>query len=170
MQHYIKLANDLAVKDFLTNLHNRKYLFETGLKLYLNAKREHLSIVVAIIDIDYFKKINDRYGHQAGDEALKQLSALFLKEFRSSDVVTRYGGEEFCIILTNTKMNHAVDVMENVRKKVENMKIELSNINFRMSISIGLCSEMMSSFDQMLDAADKKLFQAKNAGRNQTSY
>ena len=170
MQYYVRLAQESAVRDFLTGLHNRKYLYETGLKLYANAKREHLSIVVAMIDIDYFKKINDRYGHQAGDEALKLLGKLFLQEFRDSDIVTRYGGEEFCIILTNTQVKHAVDVMNIIREKVENMKIQLHNLSFRMTVSIGLTSEITDSFDQMLDLADKQLYKAKNNGRNQVVF
>jgi len=170
MQYYVRLAQESAVTDFLTGLHNRKYLFETGQKLYANAKREHLSIVIAMIDIDHFKKINDRFGHQAGDEALKLLGGLFLNEFRDSDIVTRYGGEEFCIMLTNTEVKHAAEVMDELRKKVENMKIEIHNISFRMTISIGLTSEMSSSFDQMLTLADKKLYQAKNDGRNKVLF
>lgn len=166
MLYYIKLAQESAVKDFLTGLYNRKYLYETGVKLYENAKREHLSIVVAMIDIDYFKKINDRYGHEAGDIALKLLGALLIKEFRDSDVLTRYGGEEFCILLTNTQMKYAVTVMEKICKKVENMVVELNNISFRMTLSVGLNDKMLGSFDQMIALADEKLYQAKDEGRN----
>ena len=166
MQYYVHLAQESAVTDFLTGLPNRKYLYETGQKLYANAKREHLSIVVAMIDIDYFKKINDRFGHQAGDKALKMIGKLFLDEFRDSDIVTRYGGEEFCVILTNTEMKYAVEVMSVIREKVEAMKVELHNLSFRMTVSIGLTDNMSASFDQMLTLADKKLYQAKNDGRN----
>ena len=166
MLYYIKLAEESAVRDFLTGLYNRKYLYETGAKLYENAKREHLSIVVAMLDIDYFKKINDRYGHEAGDMALTMLGELLIKEFRNSDVLTRYGGEEFCIILTNTELKYAITVMQKICEKVENMLIELNNISFRMTLSVGLNDKMLSSFDQMIAAADQKLYQAKNEGRN----
>ena len=166
MQYYIRLAEDSAVRDFLTGLYNRKYLFETGGKIYENAKREHLSIVVAMIDIDYFKKINDRFGHQAGDDALKMLGALMQENFRDSDIVTRYGGEEFCIVLTNTKLLHAVEVMNKLREKIENTKVESHNISFRMTVSIGLSDKIDGSFEQMISEADKKLYQAKNDGRN----
>jgi len=170
MLYYIKLAEDSAVRDFLTGLHNRKYLYETGQKLYENAKREHLSIVIAMIDIDYFKKINDRYGHEAGDLALKLLGGLLLKEFRNSDVVTRYGGEEFCIILTNTQMKHAVEVMKNICSKVEEMLVELNNISFRMTLSVGMNDKILGSFDQMIASADEKLYQAKDQGRNRVVF
>lgn len=166
MIYYIKLAEDSAVTDFLTGLHNRKYLYETGKKLYENAKRETLSIVVAMVDIDHFKKINDRYGHEAGDLALKLLGDLFIKEFRDSDIVTRYGGEEFCVILTNTQMKYATEVMKNVCLKVEKMLIELNNISFRMTLSVGMSDKVLGSFDQMIASADEKLYQAKNEGRN----
>ena len=166
MLYYIKLAEESAVKDFLTGLHNRKYLFETGTKLYENAKREHLSIVVAMMDIDYFKKINDRYGHEAGDMALKRLGELLLKEFRDSDIVTRYGGEEFCIILTNTRLDYGVEVMKKVCDQVEKMMIEVNNISFRMTLSVGICDKMLGSLEQMIALADEKLYQAKAEGRN----
>lgn len=170
MQHYIRLAEDLAVKDFLTGLHNRKYLYETGEKLYENARREHLSIVVAMLDIDYFKKINDRYGHESGDLALEMLGKLLTDTLRNSDVITRYGGEEFCILLTNTELKMAVEVMENVRQEVESMLIEIHRISFRMSLSIGLNATIGNSFDEMIALADSKLYQAKNEGRNRVVF
>lgn len=170
MQYYVQLAEESAVRDFLTALHNRKYLYEMGLTLYANVKREGLSMVVAMIDIDHFKKINDRYGHEAGDLALKRLGALLTSHFRSSDIVTRYGGEEFCVILTNTHMKNAIDVMERFRVKTENMLIEFQNISFRMTLSIGLNEKVSSSFDEMISLADEKLYKAKNDGRNRTAY
>ncbi len=170
MLYYIKLAEKSAISDFLTGLYNRKYLFEAGMKLYQNAKREHLNIVVAMMDIDHFKKINDRYGHEAGDMALKMLGKLLQNKLRDSDVVTRYGGEEFCVLLTNTSLEHAVEVMENVRKEVEKMFIEIHKISFRMSLSIGLNDNLGSSFDQMIALADEKLYKAKHEGRNRVVY
>ena len=170
MLYYIKLAEESAVRDFLTGLHNRKYLYETGMKLYQNAKREHLSIVVAMMDIDHFKKINDRYGHEAGDIALKMLGKLLDEKLRDSDVVTRYGGEEFCVLLTNTSLEHAVEVMENIRKEVEKMQIEVHKISFRMSLSIGLNDNLGNSFDQMIALADEKLYRAKHEGRNRVVH
>ncbi len=166
MLYYIELAEKSAVKDFLTGLYNRKFLYETGKKLYENAKRENLSIIVAMIDIDHFKKINDRYGHEAGDIALKRLGMIFLENFRSSDILTRYGGEEFCILLTNTDVKSAVEVMEKVSKIVEETMIELNNISFRMTLSVGINDDTCSSFDDMIALADKRLYQAKNEGRN----
>ncbi|MFC2073638.1 diguanylate cyclase [Campylobacterota bacterium] len=166
MLYYIELAEKSAVKDFLTGLYNRKFLYETGKKLYENAKRENLSIVVAMIDIDHFKKINDRYGHEAGDIALKRLGMIFLENFRSSDILTRYGGEEFCILLTNTDVKSAVQVMEKVSKIVEETMIELNNISFRMTLSVGINDDTCSSFDDMIALADKRLYQAKHEGRN----
>ncbi len=164
--YYIQLAKKSAMNDFLTGLQNRRYLYETGLKLYENAKRQQLSIIIAMIDVDHFKKINDRYGHEAGDLALNKLGQLMLKEFRSSDVLTRYGGEEFCIILTNTNLRYAQEVMQRLCEKVEEMLIQTSKISFRMTISIGLTDQLGDSFDQMIASADAKLYQAKQEGRN----
>ena len=166
MQYYIRLAEESAVRDFLTGLHNRRFLYETGEKLYENARRKQLSIVVAMLDIDYFKKINDRYGHEAGDIALKTLGRIFLKKFRDSDVITRYGGEEFCVILTNTDVKSAVTVMKKVCKSVEDTVIQINNVSFRMTLSVGVNGDISSSFDEMIALADKKLYTAKHEGRN----
>lgn len=166
MLYYIKQAEEAAVKDFLTGLYNRKFLYETGKKLYENARRESLSMVAAMLDIDHFKKINDRYGHEAGDKALKVLGEIFIENFRSSDVLTRYGGEEFCVLLTNTDVKSAVTVMEKICKIVEDTVIEMNNITFRMTLSVGINDDLSSSFDNMIALADQKLYQAKNEGRN----
>lgn len=170
MLNYIRQAEEAAVKDFLTGLYNRKFLYETGKKLYENARRENLSMVLTMLDIDYFKKINDRYGHEAGDKALKVLGQIFIKNFRSSDVLTRYGGEEFCILLTNTDVKSAVTVMEKICKIVEDTVIEMNNISFRMTLSVGINDDLSSSFDSMIALADQKLYQAKNEGRNRVVF
>lgn len=166
MLYYIKLAEESAVRDFLTGLYNRRFLYETGGKLYENACRKQFSMVIAMLDIDYFKKINDRYGHEAGDIALKTLGGIFVKHFRNSDVITRYGGEEFCVLLTNTDVKSAVEVMKKVCKIVENTVIKLNNVSFRMTLSVGVTGDLSSSFDEMIALADKKLYAAKNEGRN----
>lgn len=166
MLYYIRQAEEAAVKDFLTGLYNRKFLYETGKKLYENARRESLSMVIAMLDIDHFKKINDRYGHEAGDKALKVLGQIFIENFRSSDILTRYGGEEFCVLLTNTDVKSAVTVMEKICKIVEDTVIEMNNITFRMTLSVGINDDISSSFDNMIALADQKLYQAKNEGRN----
>jgi diguanylate cyclase (GGDEF)-like protein len=102
--------------------------------------------------------------------ALRMLGKLLDDTLRNSDVVTRYGGEEFCVLLTNTKLEHAVEVMENVRKEVEKMLIEVQKISFRMSLSIGLNDKIGSSFDEMILLADEKLYSAKKQGRNRVVY
>lgn len=164
--YYIRLAEESALKDYLTGLYNRRFLYETGTKLYENAHRKQLSLVVAMLDIDYFKKINDRYGHEAGDIALKTLGKIFLNNFRNSDVVTRYGGEEFCILLTNTDVKSAVEVIKKICKIVEDTVIQLNNISFRMTLSVGVNGDISSSFDEMIALADKRLYTAKYEGRN----
>lgn len=166
MLYYIRLAEESAVKDYLTGLYNRRFLYETGTKLYENARRKQLSLVVAMLDIDYFKKINDRYGHEAGDTALKTLGGIFLKTFRSSDVLTRYGGEEFCVLLTNTDVTSAVEVMKKVCKIVEDTVIHVHNISFRMTLSVGVNGDISSSFEEMIALADQKLYRSKHEGRN----
>ena len=98
------------------------------------------------------------------------LGELLDKEFRDSDIVSRYGGEEFCIVLTNTEIKFAVEVMQRICSKVEAMIIEMQNISFRMTLSVGLSDNMGSSFDQMISFADEKLYKAKNEGRNRVVF
>ena len=98
------------------------------------------------------------------------LGNLLTDTLRNSDVITRYGGEEFCVLLTNTELKLAVEVMENVRQKVESMLIEIHDISFKMNLSIGLNANIGNSFDEMIALADNKLYQAKNEGRNRVVF
>lgn len=166
MIHNIKMAKESATRDYLTQLHNRMYLFEIGDKYYENAKRKHLSLVVAMLDIDHFKRINDRYGHHAGDVALKEVSAILRQSVRGTDIVSRYGGEEFCIVLSNTSIEDGLKVLEKIRVNISKIKITLKNIEFGFTISIGVSDKLLGSLNSMIDHADKALYQAKEEGRN----
>ncbi len=166
MIHNIKIAKESATRDYLTQLHNRMYLFELGDKYYENAKRRHLNLVVAMLDIDHFKKINDRYGHHAGDVALKEVAQVLLDNVRGTDVVARYGGEEFCIVLSNTSLADGLKVLDKIRVKISEIKIKLKTIEFSFTMSIGATDKLVGSLDKMIDHADKGLYQAKDEGRD----
>ncbi len=161
----IESIKNFANKDFLTGLFNRKYFFEMGGVLHANFKRKNLSIVIGMIDIDHFKSVNDTYGHDAGDAVLKAVAALFQNRFRESDVVARFGGEEFCVLAGNLSGESAKSIFEEVRVMVENLEVVVNDKVIKVTISSGLCAEF-NTLDNMIKVADEKLYEAKNSGRN----
>ena len=159
---------DMANKDFLTNLYNRRYVYEISGLLYENAKRENLKLAVIMIDIDHFKKINDTYGHKAGDFILISIAEIFRNNIRKSDTASRIGGEEFCLLLNVKKTTEAYTIMEKIRKTVETNSFIFENKTIPVTISSGITTELENSFDDMIKRADMMLYKAKENGRNQT--
>ncbi len=159
-----------ANKDFLTNLYNRRYLFEEGIKRLETAKLKNERISVALIDIDRFKQINDTYGHDLGDIAIKEVSKILESHFYNNEIVARLGGEEFCIIFCNEDEDYIKDKLELIRLEFENNVIEVRNIELKFTVSIGCSFTMASTLDLMLQDADKELYSAKDGGRNQIRY
>jgi len=152
--------------DPLTGLYNRKYLQEIELKLPLN------KYVVAMIDIDHFKVVNDTYGHKAGDYVLQECAEIFERSTRESDIVIRYGGEEFVLLInkrTKDEKNSAYIILERVREAVENHLFVYDGTEIRCTVSIGLHQEPQKEKDLMdaIKIADQMLYIAKNKGRNQ---
>lgn len=161
-----KLINDLVNKDFLTRLHNRKYLTETGEKFFANLKRNNVGMVTALIDIDDFKRINDTHGHDVGDEALRHLAGLIRKRFRESDIVARYGGEEFCVVNINMDKAKAYAVYNDLRQAIEREPFVHDGTPIPLSVSIGVCTTHEASFGKMVAVADQLMYDAKNKGKN----
>ena len=159
---------EMADKDYLTKLYNRRYLFEYGEKVFKNAKRGYINLSIAMIDIDYFKKINDNYGHDAGDFVLVSLSSILQTDLRSSDIVARMGGEEFCIILNTKENEDGFFVIEKIRKKVEENKFVYTDKTTPVTISCGVTNLIEDTLEEMIKKADMMLYKSKNAGRNQT--
>ena len=162
-----------ATLDALTGLNNRRQ-FELRLKQEVaNANRNNTPLCAMMADVDYFKKVNDTYGHAAGDIVLKSISEIIKNELREYDIACRYGGEEFFIILPQTKLKEATEVAKRLRKVVEDSKISIkeAGINgipdIKVTVSIGVC---MYSSDLTANAfvqqADKALYEAKKTGRN----
>lgn len=166
MLNYIQIAKESAVTDYLTGLYNRMYLHESGKTFFENAKRKNINITVAMVDIDFFKKVNDRYGHYAGDLLLKNIAQLFKEHIRKTDVVARYGGEEFCILLSNSSEEELFIVLDKLRYAVENASVLYKGTLISSTISIGACKSLESSFEAMVEKADKALYKAKSDGRN----
>ncbi|MCD6582601.1 MAG: diguanylate cyclase [Desulfuromusa sp.] len=163
---HIAQLRDAAIKDQLTRLYNRRYFFGTGEKLFENARRQNLDIAIAMIDIDHFKNVNDTYGHGDGDATLLAVAAVLEESFRASDIVTRFGGEEFIIMAVNMSADHRANHFETVRRKIEELTTETSQNKIKVTVSIGVATALQDSLDEMVKKADALLYQAKESGRN----
>lgn len=159
--------------DQLTGIGNRR-LFDYVVNRDFNKfKRNNTPLSLALIDIDHFKNINDRYGHQAGDAILRQIADMIKKEFGSTNTPARYGGEEFIVILRNTNFKKALDLADGFRKKIEETKFVIENDYVPLTVSIGVASQnglrgsMFFDADSFIAASDRALYQAKQQGRNQ---
>ncbi|WP_162146732.1 diguanylate cyclase [Chitinivibrio alkaliphilus] len=157
----------MAKRDALTGAYNRRYFMEVGESLYANYTRGNLKIAVAMLDIDDFKQINDTYGHPVGDKVICALYETCVSLLRRNDLVARFGGEEFCLLLTGDSMAHASEVLERLRMAVERTIIPLSGgDSVTYTISLGLCCEDCGSLGEMIQSADRLLYQAKKSGKN----
>lgn len=160
---------ELSQRDTLTGLLNRRYLLEDVSKRIASYKRYKDTFSLAFLDIDFFKKINDTYGHDAGDFVLKKFAEIVNREKRESDLLARFGGEEFILILPHTPKNTASIFMEKLRKVIEESNHETPAGKVTFTISIGL-TEIMDEdhdVDSIVKRADEALYKAKNQGRNQ---
>jgi len=162
------ILRKLAKTDSLTGLSNRKTLFKQGNKLFKTAIDQQKNLSVILFDIDYFKNINDSYGHQTGDEMIKAVSSLGTEIMRSRDVFSRLGGEEFAAILPDTTLDQAKAFAERLKEKVESFSLPGKEIKVTVTISAGVAntSQIQEDFDSLLNAADQAMYSAKNAGRN----
>lgn len=154
--------------DVLTGLRNRRAFLE---KLDSEIERSHRysrPLSLLMIDLDYFKKINDRFGHSAGDEVLRSLGKLFCDTIRGVDIAGRIGGEEFCILLPEADIKSATDVAERIRGRFEKLKIIAGNSEIRATLSIGVSRLLVSDStpETIMERADKALYLAKDKGRN----
>jgi diguanylate cyclase (GGDEF)-like protein len=159
---------DSTLLDPMTGLHNRRFLEEYVETLVAGVQRKRTHAAILMLDLDYFKMVNDTYGHDAGDAVLKALSNVLKQSVRASDLVIRYGGEEFLIILVDSAGEVADRVAENIRVAVENLKVQVAGIMLQKTISIGISDFPTDSdtFWQAVKFADVALYQAKDQGRN----
>ena len=165
LENIIKLK-EAAIKDHLTGLYNRRYFFNAGSILFENAKRGNLQISIGMIDIDHFKTINDTFGHNAGDQVLQDLSQTLKSHFRSSDIVVRFGGEEFIVLTVNMTPQKDPVHFESLRKEVEKKPIKTDAGEIHITMSIGVTTRLGDSLEDMVKDADSFLYQAKETGRN----
>ncbi len=177
LQHYIQELEQLQVtlrasslRDPLTGLHNRRYLSEEGGRLLRYAQRYQSDLCAAMIDVDHFKQINDRLGHQVGDLVLQRLAELITRAMRSTDLISRYGGEEVVLLLPSTNIDDAYSICERLRTTVEQHNWSDIHPRLRVTVSIGLAKDDGSTLTELLAHADAQLYTSKRAGRNRTSY
>ena len=164
---HIASLKEAAISDYLTGLYNRRYFFDIGETLFKNAGRDNLEIVIAMVDIDHFKAINDRYGHQCGDRLLSHIATIIRNRFRSSDIVCRFGGEEFCILATNMEKASCYKHFEALRTTIETATVNVDENTVSATVSIGVATELAETLDATIQKADKLLYSAKETGRNQ---
>jgi len=160
-------TRDMANKDFMTGSYNRRYFFEVGQTIFAKAKRAQKEIAVAMFDIDKFKNINDTYGHDVGDVAIIEVANILNKHLRQSDLVARFGGEEFCVLLENITLDEIEVLFEKIRLVFEKNIIKVNNLEISFTTSIGICYGIEDDLESMIKKSDDGLYFCKNNGRNQ---
>ena len=163
----IQTVTNHANRDFLTGLYNRRYFFE-HLNEYIDNEGVGEKFALGMIDIDNFKSINDTYGHDIGDKVIIHLANVLMSNTNYRDIVSRFGGEEFCIVLKNINRFSAVEIFDRLRREVESSVVysdKKEAIQFTISIGVSLSSE--DGLEETINQADMMLYNAKNAGRNQ---
>jgi diguanylate cyclase (GGDEF)-like protein len=158
----------LAAQDPLTGAYNRRHFRALAAQATAIARRQNRPLSLLMIDLDYFKAVNDTHGHAAGDETLKMLVELGHATLREGDILARYGGEEFCVLLPETDVNTAAQVAERLRLAVATARISGPEVPFGVTASIGVAGwhESEATVEQALNRADQALYQAKDSGRN----
>jgi len=157
----------MTIVDGLTQIHNKRYLFEALDKELIRARRYDRQLSLLIFDIDYFKNINDQYGHLAGDHVLRELARIVQERIRRDEVFARYGGEEFVIVLPETPLAGGVALAENLRGRVETHPFAFQGERIPVTISVG-CAMLgeEKAAAELIQRADDKLYEAKRGGRN----
>ncbi len=170
----LKQANDslreLVFRDGLTGLYNHRFFQETLESELKRGKRYNFPVSIILADIDFFKKVNDTFGHPAGDHVLQKVGDMLIKLVRHCDIASRYGGEEFCVILPETSISGAKVLAERIRRGIEQMKIKHDNQIIPITISCGLASSDSDNCstprDVLIKRSDQALYRAKENGRN----
>ena len=162
----------LADTDSLTSIFNRRAFLNLAEHEFARAKRLQRPLSAMMVDIDAFKDFNDRYGHTSGDRAIHTVAESCQANVRTIDVIGRYGGDEFCILLPEVELGHALEIAERLRQKIESLSISPGfNLQRKLSVSIGVASmtEDMPNLVALIDNADKALYKAKAGGRNRSA-
>ena len=163
-------AQEAALTDVLTGLYNRRHAMERLAQEWAEAERSHRPLCLLAVDIDHFKSVNDRHGHDTGDAALRQFAEILRVYSRMPDVPCRFGGEEFLLIAPDTPLEGALNLAERIRLAVEDKPLLAGEVSLRLTVSIGVAekSAAHANIDQLIKSADEALYHAKQNGRNRT--
>ena len=168
---YWKLER-LSIRDFLTQVYNRRYFMERFQEEFRRAKRLSLNLSFLMVDIDYFKRLNDSYGHIVGDVVLTDIGRILKENVREIDFVARFGGEEFSIILTETSKEDALQVAKRIVREIAGFKFKAFDEEIKTTVSIGVATYPDNTVypDMLIEIADRALYKAKESGRNIVSW
>ena len=160
-----------TITDSLTLLYNRPFIIEALSKEFSKSRRHGLNLSCMMIEIDHFKEINDKHGHQVGDYILKEISVQINESIRHEDIFGRYAGEEFLLILPNSSEEKSWSAAERIRHFIENSHFSFNAVSLKIHLSLGVADNKIGSpktADELIDHADQALYQAKRTGRNRT--
>ncbi|MEE8575349.1 MAG: diguanylate cyclase [Thermodesulfobacteriota bacterium] len=168
LKEYATEMEVLAQTDVLTGIYNRRYLMEQGGYLFKSAKRTKRPLSLMILDIDHFKKVNDTFGHAAGDEVLKKMAASAHSKLRDIDIFGRIGGEEFAVVMPEADLEGAIKSANRLCGSLSELEVKVDNDTIRFTVSIGVTSleEKDESLEDLLKRSDEYLYAAKEGGRN----
>lgn len=160
-----------ATTDPLTELYNRRFFLSESKRILSVAERHQEPLCIMMCDIDFFKKVNDNFGHKVGDKVLKKFAETLNKSLRGGDILARYGGEEFVALLTQTDKANGFSVVDRMREQIENLSIETEKGSINLTASFGLCEvKEFQDIEVSINLADNALYDAKSAGRNVVKY
>ncbi|HME89800.1 MAG TPA: GGDEF domain-containing protein [Myxococcaceae bacterium] len=168
-EQYQRSIYESATRDGLTRIFNKKYFMDTLRKEFAYCLRHRVPLSVLMFDVDHFKKINDSYGHQAGDYVLARIAQRINETIRTEDVFARYGGEEFAIMLRESTEDQAYTCAERCRRAIDITDFQFGGSPMRVTISLGIASLLDTDYatpEDLIAAADKYLYRAKKGGRN----
>lgn len=162
---------EISNRDSLTNIYNRRYIYNRAEEIIEEYKRIGNEFSICILDIDRFKNINDTYGHQVGDRVLKEFTKVIKDNLRSYDLLGRYGGEEFIIILKNPDLKANSMIVERILQIIRNKNFKCGNAEITFTFSAGVSNsnelnKVSITIDDLVNIADKRMYEAKNTGRN----
>jgi diguanylate cyclase (GGDEF)-like protein len=170
MIRYVRQIREQATRDFLTGVYNRRSLYEVGGHLYASAQRGSINLAAALVDADHFKQINDTWGHQVGDDALRRIASTMAGQLRKTDVVARYGGEEFVCLAPIREQGDERVLFERIRAAISAIDLQVGDRPVPIAASIGVTTWLGDSIETMLKRADDALYEAKQAGRNRVMF
>ncbi|MCU7850172.1 MAG: diguanylate cyclase [Candidatus Thiodiazotropha sp. (ex Lucinoma kastoroae)] len=168
-EHAINMEES-SLRDGLTGLYNRRYLDKQINQEIQLSKRYNWDLSLAMVDIDFFKKVNDQYGHDAGDEVLQSVSNTMMGQLRGTDILCRYGGEEFALIMPKINLEKAASILDRLRSSIETSSIRVGDQSISVSVSMGVSQySEQSTLDELFKQADHALYQSKKNGRNRVT-